>query len=292
MRQFSAIFFILLLVAGCVHGEVINLRLGPEGEILAWLVAGPFPNPHAKDFITCRGFEKDYLRTEANVQPFESRRELFSISWRLAIGNVENGVDLLSVFPKTGAGVAYLYAGIVSKSDTKARLLLGSDDGVKLWVNGKHIHTSHQTRGIKRDEEQVEVRLKSGVNRLLFKVDQHFGGWGLIARIVGMDGLPIADLKEVLDVKPQPAKEDIPAISILRKAVDKPGCLDVNALNQYIKLAAKARLWIPWLSENKDGALPLRTSLDTWKRRLSASPVSADSLSAVLTEATLDLGGR
>ncbi|MDH7481268.1 MAG: hypothetical protein QHH26_04720 [Armatimonadota bacterium] len=291
MKRFAFMLLALLLV-GCAQAEVVNLRLGPEGEILAWLVAGPFPNPHNKDFKACRGFETDYLRKEVKARPIEGRKELFSLSWRLAVGTKENGIDLLSVFPNSKAAVGYLYAGIVSKSNITAHLLVGSDDGVKVWVNGELLHVSHQTRGVKRDEERLEVRLNEGVNHILFKVDQHFGGWGLIARIVGTNGLPIAHLREVLDINSKPAKKESLALVLLRTAVGKQGSLDVDVLNQYIKWEAKSTFWTPWLSEIKDNAIPLQTSLTTWRKRLSVPPPNADVLSAMLGEAAFDLERR
>ena len=53
----------------------------------------------------------------------------------------------------------------------------GSDDGIKLWLNGKLVHTHNALRGYQLSDE-VTVQLKAGVNRLVVKVSQHDGGWG------------------------------------------------------------------------------------------------------------------
>ncbi|HET6452923.1 MAG TPA: hypothetical protein VFI02_00840, partial [Armatimonadota bacterium] len=202
------------------------LTLGPEGEILGWLVMGPLPNPGA-DLEHCEGFDKDYIG-ESGVKAVEGSK------WRLAVADADKGLDFLPIFKTRKPAVAYAYATLVSAEPTSARLLLGSDDGVKVWVNGKLVHQSHETRGVKRDEEAVDIRLNKGVNRLLFKVDQHFGGWGLIARID-------APATEVLDILPN-AKDN----SLVRSAIGKKGALDMGALSRYTSWLRKVETWKPW----------------------------------------------
>ncbi|HET6455048.1 MAG TPA: hypothetical protein VFI02_11645, partial [Armatimonadota bacterium] len=63
------ILLILMVVQGGVHANPVNLTLGPEGEILGWLVMGPLPNPGA-DLEHCEGFDKDYIG-ESGVKAVE-----------------------------------------------------------------------------------------------------------------------------------------------------------------------------------------------------------------------------
>ena len=217
-----------MISVGAVASQV-NLTLGPEGEILGWLAAGPMPNP-GSDLEHCEGFDTDYLHTEAGATPVEGSK------WRLAVADIEKGLNFLPIFKTNKPAVAYAYAAIQSASNRDVQLLLGSDDGVKVWLNGKLVHQSHETRGVKRDETQVDIRLNKGVNRLLFKVDQHFGGWGLIARISPSD-----DLAEVLDILPK--AEDNP---IIRSAAGKKGALDLGSVNRYVTWQKKIEMWKPW----------------------------------------------
>ena len=226
MGRMGRILLILMVVQGGVHANPVNLTLGPEGEILGWLVMGPLPNPGA-DLEHCEGFDKDYIG-ESGVKAVEGSK------WRLAVADADKGLDFLPIFKTRKPAVAYAYATLVSAEPTSARLLLGSDDGVKVWVNGKLVHQSHETRGVKRDEEAVDIRLNKGVNRLLFKVDQHFGGWGLIARID-------APATEVLDILPN-AKDN----SLVRSAIGKKGALDMGALSRYTSWLRKVETWKPW----------------------------------------------
>jgi hypothetical protein len=76
-----------------------------------------------------------------------------------------------------------------------ATLLVGSDDGVKIWANGTVVHRHEQARGVKIDEDQVPFRLLKGWNQLLFKVTQGNNAWGLSVRITDGSLKPIDDLE-------------------------------------------------------------------------------------------------
>ena len=77
--------------------------------------------------------------------------------------------------------------------------MLGSDDGVKAWLNGEVVHSNNMDRGEAADQDTAPIRLKKGVNQLLLKITQGGGGLSACARIVGSDGLPMAGLR----VEPQ-----------------------------------------------------------------------------------------
>ena len=186
----------------------MNLRLGPQGEVLGWLVMGPFPNETDKDFKECRGFEADRPKHEAFEKPAEDKRYAGG-GWRLAIADKARGVDFVSIYQPQGTAVAYAYAAVIADRPTDARLLIGSDDGVKAWVNGTLVHTNHVTRGVDGEADKVDIKLNSGANHLLFKVDQHYGGWGLRVQVVGRDGAPLPGLVEALEIVGKAAESEI-----------------------------------------------------------------------------------
>ncbi len=270
----------------------MNLRLGPQGEVLGWLVMGPFPNETDKDFKECRGFEADRPKHEAFEKPAEDKRYAGG-GWRLAIADKARGVDFVSIYQPQGTAVAYAYAAVIADRPTDARLLIGSDDGVKAWVNGTLVHTNHVTRGVDGEADKVDIKLNSGANHLLFKVDQHYGGWGLRVQVVGRDGAPLPGLVEALEIVGKDTKEPA-AVSILRRAQSKPGSLDVDALNRYVAAQRRIEIWMPWFKEYTPIDRPLRTGTASWTGKLAAaqSARSADALSSTLNEAALDLEGR
>ena len=76
-----------------------------------------------------------------------------------------------------------------------AQLQIGSDDGVKAWVNGEAVHSNNIPRGVNAFDDNVEINLNEGWNKLLLKVVQGGGGYGGCARISAPDGGEIAGIR-------------------------------------------------------------------------------------------------
>src|SRR6185437_16929631 len=80
--------------------------------------------------------------------------------------------------------VGYAYTEVNWPRSETALLTVGSDDGVKVWLNGKVVLDHAIRRRVTKDEDQVVISLNSGRNTLLVKVEQGGGGWGLAVRIL------------------------------------------------------------------------------------------------------------
>ena len=78
--------------------------------------------------------------------------------------------------------MAYAFAVIKCDRDTYALLKTGSNDRLKVWLNGKLVNYCSQPRAGSPDEDFIPVSLKKGENLFLAKVDQIGGGWWLYAR--------------------------------------------------------------------------------------------------------------
>jgi len=78
-------------------------------------------------------------------------------------------------------------------------LLLGSDDGIKVWLNGKLVHSNNTLRGMSPAQDIVQVNLKAGWNSVLVKVTEAIGGWGFYFDIADLGGKPLADV--IFDTK-------------------------------------------------------------------------------------------
>jgi hypothetical protein len=55
---------------------------------------------------------------------------------------------------------------------------IGSDDGIKVWLNGKPVCTREVQRAYGANDDTASVHLEAGVNRLFVKIDNYLGGWG------------------------------------------------------------------------------------------------------------------
>jgi hypothetical protein len=102
--------------------------------------------------------------------------------------------------------VAYLRATVVSMKPQEARLEIGSDDGVKAWLNGELVHANNASRGVTPGQDKADVTLKQGANTLLLKITQGGGGWGAAARLAARDGGKLAGVRTA---KPGEAVEEV-----------------------------------------------------------------------------------
>ena len=83
--------------------------------------------------------------------------------------------------------VAYGYISLDSSDEQNTRMFVGSDDAVKVWLNGALVHDNPVDRGATDYQEDFPVTLKQGTNILLVAVYELWGG-----------GVDFLDLKTTL----------------------------------------------------------------------------------------------
>lgn len=73
---------------------------------------------------------------------------------------------------------------------TNAKLLVGSDDYVKIWINGKLVHTYKAgSRAGEADQDTVAgISLNKGENRIVVKCVNALGAWNFYLRFADKDG--------------------------------------------------------------------------------------------------------
>lgn len=72
----------------------------------------------------------------------------------------------------------YFYRTIHVEQKQPAVLYLGSDDGIKVWVNEKLVHSKILVRVAAPNQDKVPIVLQPGENRILMKVVNLAGGYG------------------------------------------------------------------------------------------------------------------
>ena len=161
-------------------------------EISEWWTLGPFPTSGAMS----AGLDKDYgIESKAIANELDYKASFKGvdnkdIKWELLktadIGG-HQGIDIVDLCQKRGFGtenlVMYFATTVQSPDEQKARLLLGSDDGIAVWLNGKPVHKNATTRALTFGEDTVDVQLKKGSNALLLKVEQGNGGSGVMGAV-------------------------------------------------------------------------------------------------------------
>jgi len=92
---------------------------------------------------------------------------------------------------------AYALTWIHSEKAIDARLDMGSDDGIKAWLNGKLVHAKNAPRAAIPYTDKVQIKLKTGWNPLLLKITQNNVPWEFCARITTpkSTGQPVEGLR-------------------------------------------------------------------------------------------------
>ncbi len=111
------------------------------------------------------------------------------------------GPQVINLARAVGGGnrAVYMTTHVFSPAARDVRLEIGSDDGVKVWLNGKRVHANNANRPIKIGEDRVDAKLAKGWNRLLVKVTQGGGDWALSVRVTARDGAAIDGLRVSTD---------------------------------------------------------------------------------------------
>jgi type 1 glutamine amidotransferase/HEAT repeat protein len=169
-------------------GQTIDAIQRNRGFITDFVYAGPFTKPQTNaDAI----FDTTFAPESAG---FTGWRALpagaISAPGRIDLNKIEAGSNC----------AGYLYVEIVSPTQQPARLQMGSDDGIKVWLNGEVVHSNNVARGLTLNSDTAMVTLKRGSNRLLLKIVQGGGGWEAACRLRSPEGF---GLKDVTIRKPQ-----------------------------------------------------------------------------------------
>lgn len=137
----------------------------------AWEVSGPYESPNF-DSAFATAFAPESGETNG-LQP-----------WR--------PIPFPSEEAKTGVvgkenAAAYLRTSIRVEKASSVTIRLGSDDAIRVWLNGKLVHDNKALRSLAPNQDEVKLDLLAGENRLLIKVvnasgpDGAFFGMGDLA---------------------------------------------------------------------------------------------------------------
>ena len=148
--------------------------------IKEWLVLGPFfPEDLGTDFLASANGE-----ALANPKPGDTvtTAEGKTLAW-MVYRSEKNILNLLHALGNHREAVCYTFCLLESEQGGDGEILVGSDDGVVVFLNGQRVHTQIVRRPIIVDEDRVAVSLRPGKNRCLMKVSNGHQNWALTARV-------------------------------------------------------------------------------------------------------------
>lgn len=150
-----------------------------------WVVAGPFPIERSEDEAAREAALRREPLDVAALATIDG-----ATPWKpLAINENQPQLDLLSQLQPNTFTVAYVATFLFAEQACERTLLLGSDDGVVVWLNGRRVHEHYVVRGCVPDDDRIPIALNAGVNLLILKVTQLEGGWSFCARVDDNSGL-------------------------------------------------------------------------------------------------------
>ena len=139
---------------------------------------------------------------------------------------------------------AYAFMNIISPQDHVVKMGVGSDDAIKVWLNGGMVHRNNADRKTSGIQDKFDVNLKAGNNPLLVKVNDNWENWGMFFKIylepteyktsIHMTG----ELPSVAADVNEDGQVDIHDLILVIKALDETGNtrVDVNRDGKVNKL--------------------------------------------------------
>jgi hypothetical protein len=170
--------------------EYLSTLKTPALAIDRWDIIGPFDNGKGMEGLD-KVFppEKGPIDLKAKYDGKNGK----AVSWGTVKAEAGGYVDLKAHFSQDSSNiVSYLTCEIESPAEQDAVVLLGSDDGAKLWVDGRLVHTARLTRAALPEQDTVRVRLRRGVNRIVLKINNGDGPHGFYFTVLAEQELRMA----------------------------------------------------------------------------------------------------
>jgi hypothetical protein len=156
------------------------------GCIAPWLVSGPYrqAGKEAQQLFDIAFAPESPGASEAKWRPLPTQAGLTNFGF----------ADLL---PVAGGDhcVVYLKTRVFCPTARPVALEIGSDDGVKLWINGTLVHANNAVRAFRAGQDKGKAALKEGWNDFLVKVTQSTAGCAVEVRVRATDGTAIPGLR-------------------------------------------------------------------------------------------------
>ncbi|MBL8866449.1 MAG: c-type cytochrome [Planctomycetia bacterium] len=128
----------------------------------SWMVIGPFASPNGN-----AGLDTQY----GPEKGFDASAKFDGKSWTTVRPGANGYVDLAALHgTKANNSVSFAYRAIESPEEVEATILLGTDDGAILTVNGKPVLRDENTRAAAPGQNTVKLKLNKGTNTFHLKI--------------------------------------------------------------------------------------------------------------------------
>ncbi len=136
--------------------------------VLSWRVLNSWKKPTVPevDFTAAPNFEAPLAVGDTKV------------TWRAITGETGTGrVSLHRTLRPRDESNTFAYVAIASESESRCRMLVGSDDEATLWVNGQELYKFEGSRGWSTNQAEIDVVLRKGTNHVWLLLGNDGGPW-------------------------------------------------------------------------------------------------------------------
>ena len=181
--------------------EAITEIIAHADLVKPWMVIGPFENdeqgeafrrPFPVEQGILAGNPPDLKKEYDGLGPGNKPAR---VKWAKVLTDTSGLLDFDPLFTPNEWVCAYAFTQVYSPKEREATLSFGSDDGGRVWLNGKLVIDHYEARAAKPGQDVVQVTLNQGWNPLLVKVEERIGGWRFYLDFLGPDGKPLRDLE-------------------------------------------------------------------------------------------------
>jgi hypothetical protein len=171
--------------SGGMDFAFVSLNISPSQRrfIQEWNLIGPFDAPDMS--YLQRAYPPE---NESALDKQYQGKNGKNIGWKTMKTEPTGFMRLEDRIDPPERGIVYGLVYVYAPEVTDTHMLIGSDDGVRIWLNDSLIHTNPAYRGCYPDQDQIPVRLNAGWNKLQLKVLQGGGGWGFYVRFIDPNG--------------------------------------------------------------------------------------------------------
>ncbi len=158
-------------IAGQLKKAGVEIDLTKHyGFVTRWLLIGPFDNTKGIGFNSIYPPEKGF-EIKAN---YPGKGDM-PVAWKSHETDKSLGlVDLNEAVGKLKGAVVYAYSAVESKSERPVEIRCGSNNAVRIWLNGKEVYFRDEYHhGFQMDQHVGRGVLKTGRNEILIKVCQN-----------------------------------------------------------------------------------------------------------------------
>jgi WD40 repeat protein/serine/threonine protein kinase len=177
-------------------------RAGDEGAIKRWLILAPIG--FATNQTVAQGLDLEQVEGEGWLRPKAGETRPIGngeLKWQ-EVAQEDYVIDFNAILGRvTDLSVAYAVCYILSEAEQLGlRMLVGSDDEAKVYLNGKQVCRFPEPRGYTAGQDTVpDIALQAGLNVLVFKVVNETGAWQGSIQITDAQGHPVKGIKVTLD---------------------------------------------------------------------------------------------